>query len=59
MRAVIVAAVLTAFTPQRPAGTLPLDPRECRDGWRHWIRADGTLPPNLSARITYARTQHQ
>jgi hypothetical protein len=42
----------------QPARTTPLDPGECRDDWRHWIRADGTLIPDLLSCIVYARTKN-
>jgi hypothetical protein len=40
----------------QPARTVALDPGECRAGWRHWIRANGTLLPNYAACVAYART---
>jgi hypothetical protein len=48
-----ISGVTETFTLQ-PARTTPNDPRECRDGWRHWIRADGTLISDLAACVAYA-----
>lgn len=43
----------------QPARTPPLEPGECRDGWRHWVRADGSILSSLDQCMAYARTRTQ
>lgn len=39
-----------------PARTIPLYESECQAGWRHFVRADGSLISNMAACISYARS---
>lgn len=39
-----------------PARTIPVDETECQAGWRHFVRADGSLISNMAACISYARS---
>ena len=38
----------------KPARTVPLYGGECRDGWRHFVRADGSLIPDYATCVKYA-----
>jgi hypothetical protein len=56
LTAATVSGVMRTFTLQ-PARTVPLDPLDCGDGWRHWVRADGTLIRDRAECVDYAKTQ--
>lgn len=36
-----------------PARTIPLDPSECRNGWRQWVTTEGSLLPTLKTCLAY------
>jgi hypothetical protein len=42
-----------------PARTVPWDERECAAGWRHFVRADGSVLKNVADCVSYSRRSHR